>query len=214
MTWGSASSGSRPGTDHRVLPVGVDALLVEVAGADEARSLAEWVRSSDVLCDDVVPAAGTVLLDGLDDVERARQVLEEWASDDASPGLGEQVEIAVHYDGQDLDRVAGVWGVSVDEVVARHTACEFVASFTGFAPGFSYLSGLPRAWAVPRLASPRPRVPAGSVALADAWCGIYPGESPGGWLLLGRTDAVLWDLESPGGPALLPPGTRVRFVVA
>ena len=118
----------------------------------------------------------------------------------------------MRYDGPDLEAVARHWGVPVEEVVRRHTGLELVSAFVGFAPGFSYLSGLPPAWAVPRLDSPRPRVPAGAVAVADAWCAVYPGESPGGWLLLGRTDVAVWDLGRSGGPSLLPPGTRVRFV--
>ena len=118
------------------------------------------------------------------------------------------------YDGEDLDRVAHRWSVDVDEVVARHTNIEFVATFGGFAPGFSYLAGLPEQWALPRLDSPRSRVPAGSVALADRWCGIYPSASPGGWWLLGRTQVAVWDLEREPNPSLLVPGTRVRFVAA
>ena len=85
------------------------------------------------------------------------------------------------------------WGTDVDGVVARHSEVEYVAAFCGFAPGFAYLSGLPPELAVPRLESPRPRVPAGSVGLAGGWCGVYPTASPGGWRLLGRTDAALWD---------------------
>ncbi len=117
------------------------------------------------------------------------------------------------YDGPDLEDVAGLWGVEPAEVVARHTRLELVSVFCGFAPGFAYLSGLPREWAVPRLDSPRSRVPVGSVALADTWCGVYPTASPGGWRLLGRTDATLWDVHR-DPPALLAPGTRVRFVEA
>lgn len=214
MQWRSVDGDDSPPGHGRALTVGPRALLVEVAGADEARLLADWVRSNGVTCDDVVPAAGTVLLDGLADLDRARSVLERWSPDAAATVPGALVHVPVHYDGADLERVADLWQVSVDEVVSRHTGHEFVSAFTGFAPGFAYLSGLPPAWAVDRLETPRAVVPAGSVALADAWCGIYPGASPGGWLLLGRTDVVLWDLDRPGGPALLPPGTRVRFVVA
>lgn len=214
MVWRSVDGDDASSGGSRTLAVGPRALLVEVAGAEEARLLADWVRASGVTCDDVVPAARTVLLDGVADLEQARSLLQRWSLDDVPAATGALVHIPVHYDGVDLERVADLWEVSVDEVVARHTRHEFVSSFTGFAPGFAYLSGLPPAWAVGRLETPRSLVPAGSVALADAWCGIYPGASPGGWLLLGRTDVVLWDLERPGGPALLPPGTRVRFVVA
>ena len=86
-----------------------------------------------------------------------------------------------------------------------------MAAFCGFAPGFAYLTGLPDELAVPRRQTPRTRVPVGSVALAGSWCGVYPTASPGGWQLLGHTDAPLWDVDRPQ-PALLAPGTRVRFV--
>jgi KipI family sensor histidine kinase inhibitor len=96
-------------------------------------------------------------------------------------------------------------------VAARHQAVTFVSAFCGFAPGFAYLSGLDAA--VSRLATPRTRVPAGSVALAGTWCGVYPTTSPGGWRIIGSTDARLWDVDR-DPPALLVPGTRLRFVAA
>lgn len=203
----------------RVRPFGPTALLAEVADAPTALALATWVRGSGVRAVEVVPAARTVLLDGLDpaDVAATAALLEAWRPDPAdpasSPADGPSVEVPVVYDGPDLDDVAARWGLSRDEAVARHTGLELVSVFCGFAPGFAYLSGLPEEWAVPRLDSPRPRVPAGSVAVADTWCGVYPSASPGGWRLLGRTDARLWDVER-DPPALLAPGTRVRFVVA
>ena len=123
------------------------------------------------------------------------------------------MEVPVVYDGADLEDVAARWGTDVDEVVARHGGIEFVSAFCGFAPGFAYLAGLPEEYAVPRLDSPRSRVPVGSVGLAGTWCGVYPSESPGGWRLLGHTDLTLWDPDR-SEPALLAPGTRVRFVPA
>ncbi|GFJ90481.1 hypothetical protein Prum_041230 [Phytohabitans rumicis] len=101
----------------------------------------------------------------------------------------------------------------VAEAVERLAGTELRVAFCGFAPGFAYLAGLPASWAVPRLASPRPRVPAGSVGLAGEYAGIYPTASPGGWRLVGRTDAVLFDVRR-DPPALLAPGTRVRLVPA
>ena len=121
------------------------------------------------------------------------------------------IEVPVVYDGADLEDVAGRWGTDGEGVVERHGAIEFVSAFCGFAPGFAYLAGLPEQYAVPRLDSPRSRVPAGAVGLAGSWCGVYPSESPGGWRLLGRTDLTLWDPDR-DEPALLAPGTRVRFV--
>ncbi|MFI2706903.1 allophanate hydrolase subunit 1, partial [Nocardioides sp. CER28] len=103
--------------------------------------------------------------------------------------------------------------VPAEEVVDRHTSLTFTSAFCGFAPGFAYLTGLPEEWWLPRLDDPRPRVPAGAVAIAGEWCGVYPTASPGGWLLLGRTDATLWD-PTAEEPALLAPGTQVRFVPA
>jgi KipI family sensor histidine kinase inhibitor len=190
----------------RIVPVGRDAVLVEVAGAAEAVSLATWARERS-LATDVVPGAETVLLDGVSDRDDLAEVLGGWRPTTDEPGP--LVELPVTYDGPDLDDVAKRWRCSVDEVPARHTSTELVSAFCGFAPGFAYLSGLDVE--VPRLATPRTRVPAGSVALAGRWCGVYPTESPGGWRIIGRTDAVLWDATR-AQPALLSPGTRVRFV--
>lgn len=127
--------------------------------------------------------------------------------------------LAVRYDGPDLADVAELAGISPEELVRRHTQVTWRAAFGGFAPGFAYLVDdrevegqsagrcLP---AVPRLASPRATVPAGSVGLADRFCAVYPGASPGGWRLLGTTDATLWDVDREY-PALVAPGDIVRF---
>jgi KipI family sensor histidine kinase inhibitor len=192
----------------RIVSVGPRACLVEVDDAVAAASLAAWVRRSGLDADDVVPAAATVLIDGVDPVA-VRAALAGWTRHDVDREPA-AVRVPVVYDGPDLEAVAGHWGCTVEEVVAEHTSTEFTAVFCGFSPGFAYLAGLPADRAVPRLASPRPRVAPGSVALADTWCGVYPTASPGGWLLVGTTDAVLWDADRPS-PALLAPGTRVRF---
>ena len=190
-------------------PVGRHALLVEVDDAGAALALATWARTRRVDAVEIVPAAASVLFDGVRDPAGLVDGLAQWVPSPA-PAEGELVEIPVTYDGADLDFVAGAWGVDVATVVERHTGIEFVASFCGFSPGFSYLRGLPERLAVPRLDAPRSRVPAGAVALAGAWCGVYPTASPGGWRILGTTDVVLWDQDR-AAPALLPPGARVRF---
>jgi KipI family sensor histidine kinase inhibitor len=190
----------------KLLPVGSDAVLVEVASAHEAVSLATWARERDV-ARDVVPGAATVLLDGVHDRDAVKRQLERWRPTAAEQGP--LVEIPVTYDGPDLEDVALRWGCAPEEVGVRHAGVELLSALCGFAPGFAYLSGLRHE--VPRLATPRTSVPAGSVALAGTWCGIYPTVSPGGWRIIGRTDAVLWD-QSRLQPALLAPGTRVRFV--
>ncbi|MGC4112504.1 MAG: allophanate hydrolase subunit 1 [Nocardioides sp.] len=191
---------------RRFLPVGPDAVLVELTSTDEALSLASWAREHGV-ADEVVPGAGTVLLDGVHNPDALTGVLSGWQPSGSSPGP--LVEIPVDYDGPDLADVAERWGCSPDEVGVRHQATEFTAAFCGFAPGFAYLSGLEVE--VPRLETPRTRVPRGSVALAGRWCGVYPTASPGGWRVIGHTEVALWDVERTP-PALLVPGTRVRFV--
>jgi len=187
-------------------PVGRHALLAEVASPQDAVALAAWARDH-ALARDVVPGAETVLFDGVGDRDALTAALDSWTPGEA-PG-GTRVEIPVVYDGPDLEMVAGVWGCAVDDVPLRHQAVELLSAFCGFAPGFAYLSGLEVS--VPRLATPRTRVPPGSVALAGTWCGIYPGASPGGWQVIGTTDAPLWDPRR-AEPALLAPGTRVKFV--
>jgi KipI family sensor histidine kinase inhibitor len=118
--------------------------------------------------------------------------------------------IDVHYDGQDLAEVAGLTGLSPAEVVAAHTGTPWRVAFCGFAPGFSYLvGGDPRLY-VPRRDESRTRVPAGTVAIAGQFSSVYPRSSPGGWQLLGHTDALLWDTEA-DPPAALLPGTLVEF---
>jgi KipI family sensor histidine kinase inhibitor len=195
---------------------GRHALLLELDGPDDVRAWhAEVVRRRETGTGpdavEVVPGARTLLLDGLPDPPAVRRELESWAPPAAAPaGETGLVELRVTYDGADLEAVAGRCGVSPDAAADLHAGPEYTVAFCGFSPGFAYLSGLPEPLHLPRLDTPRTEVPAGSVAVAGPWCGVYPSASPGGWLLLGRTDAGLFDpYRDP--PALLPPGTRVRF---
>jgi KipI family sensor histidine kinase inhibitor len=196
---------------------GETALLLECADGDQVRAAyAEAVRRRDdgsLACTDVVPGATTLLLDGLADPQRLLAGLEDWPMEPAEAAAPEAVELPVSYDGPDLESVAGHTGLTVDEVVERHRSAEFVVAFCGFAPGFAYLAGLPEELHVPRLDQPRSKVPAGSVGLAGEFTGIYPSASPGGWQLIARTEAKLWDVDR-DPPALLLPGTPVRFVDA
>lgn len=199
----------------KVLPVGEDALLVEVSSGDEAQALhAELLRrraEGSLSAREIVPAARTVLLDGLDAPARLAAELTAAELPAAPPRARDVVEIPVCYDGPDLSDVAAHWGVPEREVARIHGDTEFRVAFCGFAPGFGYLTGLPPRYDVPRRATPRTAVPAGSVALAGPYTGVYPRSSPGGWQLIGTTDAVLWD-HARVPAALLSPGTLVRFV--
>src|SRR5262249_3430279 len=137
-------------------------------------------------------------------------IVDSAAAVDAEIPEGPVVELSVRYDGPDLRDTAELLGMSTEELIRRHAAAEYRVAFSGFAPGFGYLTGLPPALHVPRLPRPRTRVPAGAIGLAGEFCGVSPRGSPGGWRLLGRTDAVLWDADRDPA-ALLVPGTRVRF---
>ena len=201
----------------RALPVGERALLVEVASGEAAQALhAELLRrraEGSLSVREIVPAARTVLLDGLDDPVDLAARLPAWEIPPLPARAEGVIEIPVRYDGLDLADVAARWGVPEREVPGIHAAAEFRVAFCGFAPGFGYLTGLPSRYDVPRRATPRTSVPAGSVALAGPYTGVYPRSSPGGWQLIGTTDAVLWD-HARVPAALLAPGTRVRFVAA
>ncbi|MEK8069914.1 5-oxoprolinase subunit PxpB [Rhodococcoides navarretei] len=196
----------------RILSAGESAVLVEFDGLDATLAYYRaMLVDPPVGVVDLVPAARTVLVlfDGL------RQPILDWISA-VTPSVstdedhGETVVIAVVYDGEDLDDVARLTGLSTTEVVAAHLDQTWTVAFGGFAPGFGYLVGTDTRLHVPRRTSPRTTVPIGSVGLAGEFSGIYPRSSPGGWQLIGRTDTPLWNLDR-DPPALLRPGTTVRF---
>lgn len=209
-------------SEVQLLACGDAAVLLEVADLDAVLAVAaamETVREELALLD-VVPGARTVLvtvtpgrpLGPLRD--RLRRVATEATADatsTATPPTGDETAIEVVYDGPDLDDVAALTGLDRAEVVAAHTGTPWRVGFGGFAPGFAYLvDGDPRLQ-VPRRGESRTSVPAGSVGLAGEFSGVYPRASPGGWQLLGRTDARLFDLDR-NPPALLRAGGLVRFV--
>lgn len=215
----------------RLLPAGDAGLLVELSPATPRSVLAlraalDATRPPGVV--DLVPAEGTLLVT-FDRAAVRRDDVASWvrASSAATPGAGggtgpvdeEPAEIPVAYDGEDLAEVGRLTGLGEAGVVEAHTGTRWRVAFTGFVPGFGYLvpddpdEHRQHRLDVPRRAAPRPRVPAGAVALAAGYTGVYPRPSPGGWQLLGRTDAVVWDSRR-DPPALLRPGVLVRFVVA
>lgn len=213
-----ADGSSRPVVTG-VRPAGPHALVIEAATHEDVAAIAAAVRAR--LADpdaawsavDVVPAARTVVIDGVvgAPIETVAREVETWAVEPLGSHAGPEVTVAVAFDGPDLADVARLWDVGLEEVVERVVGIEHRVAFCGFAPGFAYLTGLPPHWEVPRRAAPRTRVPAGAVGLAGPYAGVYPRVSPGGWQLIGRAvDAVLWDVDR-DPPALLAPGTRVRF---
>ena len=199
----------------RILTASDSALLVEADDLEQAMRLnLAWDGVPGVL--ERIPGARTVLVRFDPHRTSAAALAEALAATEvdaaALPDAGE-VSIPVRYDGEDLDEAAALLDVSGEELVARHLAADWRVAFSGFAPGFGYaVSGDPL-FDVPRRSSPRTRVPAGSVALAGAFSGVYPRESPGGWQLIGRTALEMWDIDR-DPPALLAPGRRVRFVRA
>jgi KipI family sensor histidine kinase inhibitor len=199
----------------RFLPVRDDALLIELDDLETTLALFDSLSSDPVAgTGEMIPGARTLLVSYRPSAVTAAQIARAARSRDLGSrvaGEGTLIEIPVSYDGEDLDEVAGLLGISAAEVVRLHTGHEYAVGFTGFAPGFAYLSGGAPALDVPRRSSPRTRIPAGSVALAGTFSGVYPRESPGGWQLIGTTESRMWDLAR-DQPALLLPGDQVRFV--
>lgn len=196
------------------------ALLLRLAGTDAVRSVLAGLRNRPPAgLVNLHPGHGSVLVvfDPLAVEPRAfeeslRNAAE--SSDESGAPPVRDVEIPVCYEppfAPDLEDVAAIAGIAAREVIERHAGASYVVEFLGFAPGFPYLSGLPESLAAPRLATPRVRVPAGSVAVAGRQAGIYPVEIPGGWRVIGRTPLVLFDSRA-NPPNFLDVGDRVRFV--
>lgn len=209
----------------RVLPYGDRGLLLELDDTTAVVACVDALRSNPAVADrvaslveDVVPGARTVLLVARPGVDLAalRAMVpdeEHLVHDDPGAfreGRSEATVVPVQYDGPDLAAVATLTGLTEDEVVTAHTGTPWRVAFGGFAPGFAYLVGGDPRLQVPRRDEPRTSVPAGAVGLAAEFSGVYPRSSPGGWQLIGRTDAVLWDLQR-DPPALLGAGVTVRF---
>ena len=200
----------------RILPVSLDAVLVELSGLDETLALLEALQADPVEgVVDLVPAARTLLVQFQPWVCTQAVLVAQIRSRQGRPRVreqaGELVQIPVRYDGEDLPEMAAYLKLTADELVRRHAASVWTVAFTGFAPGFAYLAGGDPVFDVPRRSSPRTRIPAGSVGLAGRFSGVYPRATPGGWQLIGTTDVPMWDLAR-ATPALLQPGMRVQFV--
>ena len=209
----------------RFEPAGAEALLLVVAEQPDASlplriaQLAERIRAElGPLLTDLVPGWTSLLLhydllrtDHLALAERLAPLLQQWLQADPASTAGTLHEIPVWYAGADLAEVAQSCGLTVERVIELHSAVEYRVGAIGFAPGFAYLGELPEALLLPRRASPRTQVPAGSLAIAERQTAIYPQASPGGWHLLGLCPWQLFDAgRNPPCPLAL--GDRVRFI--
>jgi len=196
-----------------IRPSGDRAILVELSSLDAVLSLqAQLTAHPQPGQIDVIAAAATALVTA-DSPQAVRGLASHVRSLDLDAPAGIEsalVTIDVVYDGEDLDEVGSLTGLGRQAVVAAHTGQLWTAAFAGFAPGFAYLTGENPSLEVPRRRSPRTAVPAGAVALGGAYSAVYPRQSPGGWQLIGRTDALMWDLGREN-PALIRPGDTVRF---
>jgi KipI family sensor histidine kinase inhibitor len=182
---------------------------------DEVDSPAAWAEELAAMevpgVSDIVPAESTVVVR----CTRERHDAIGLVLDMVTPrARGEHTDaplvIDVVYDGPDIAALAYAARVSVDDVVRLHATGTYEVAFCGFSPGFAYLRGIDERLHVPRRDSPRTSVPAGSIGVAAGYTCVYPSASPGGWHLIGRTSAVLWDVDR-DPPALLRPGRAVRF---
>lgn len=206
----------------RFLPASDGALLLELDDLAQTMAVYRHVAAQQLSgVTDLVPAARTLLvhfaphaLSAQALVQQLRPLVQQALQMEQGSAVapGRLVRIPVRYNGEDLADVAQLLGISVAEVIARHSAQPYDAAFAGFAPGFVYLSGGAN-FQVPRRTSPRTKVPAGSVALGGSFSAVYPSASPGGWQLLGVTEVAMWDLQR-AEPAYIQPGFQVQFVDA
>ena len=200
----------------RVVDYGDHALLLECESTAAVLAWTAALREAGLSgVTDIVPASRTVMVkvEGPQYLPATRQRIEGLSvapDGDVVAAGSADVVIDVVYDGADLDEVGRITGLGAAGVVAAHTGVLWRVAFGGFVPGFAYLAGGDTRLNVPRRDEPRTRVPTGSVALAGEFSGVYPRETPGGWQLIGRTDAVLWDIDR-ADPALLTPGKTVQF---
>jgi KipI family sensor histidine kinase inhibitor len=220
------------GASGRLIPFGDDALLLTLGDhvdpdlAARAQAIATAIdeaRRDEPGLGRAIPAHASILVpfDPLAlEPEAVAAIVRRATGRPRTPArtVGERtpIEIAVRYggaDGPDLDEVAGLHDLRPSDVVELHAGAEYRVLFLGFAPGFAYLGGLPAPLVTPRRTTPRTRVPAGSVGIAGEQTGVYPLAMPGGWQLIGRTEARLWNVTR-RSPALLRPGDAVRFVPA
>lgn len=201
----------------RFLPVNLDTMMIELDDLGQTLALLDSLNAEPVEgINELVPAARTILVTFYPGIVSAKEIAANvrarnlTARQASNPTL---VEVPVYYVGPDLQEVADMLGVSPQEVIRRHTESEYMVAFTGFAPGFAYMTGGHPSFDIPRKKVPRTRLPAGAVGLAGTFSGVYPHASPGGWQIIGVTPMPMWDIMR-DPPSVMQPGFRVRFADA
>lgn len=201
----------------RFLAVNLNSFLVELGSLDETLALFDSLSAvPEKGIEEIIPAARTLLVRFCPRETSLASLAEKIARHSLTQRAArssQQVTIPVHYNGEDLPALAELLGIEVQALIRRHQESVWNVAFTGFAPGFAYMVSDAGGWQTPRRSTPRTRIPAGSVALAGEFSGIYPQASPGGWQLIGQTELKMWDL-SREQPALLMPGAQVNFIDA
>ena len=199
----------------RFLPLNHTNFIAELKDLDETLALLSALQAAELPgLTDMIPAARTLMIGFSPAITSAEELAGEILQLNLAQPVSRDdkcVEVPVNYNGEDLADVAQITGLSVQEVIRRHTSRDYRVAFCGFAPGFGYLVGGDPALRVPRRKTPRTRIPAGAVGLAGEFSGVYPQASPGGWQLIGTTPLKMWDLTRTP-PAYVQPGYRVRFV--
>lgn len=199
-----------------IRPMGDGALLVETRDSAEAQRLRLTLAAESIPgLRQLVPGLDSLLIAVdplLTDLDALAQRLPELARTPQAAAAPRSHEISVRYGGEGLEAVAAALSMTAEEVVRRHSGAHYTVAFLGFVPGFAYLTGLDPRLQLPRLTTPRTRTPAGAVAMAGEFTGIYPQTTPGGWHVLGLATSQLFDAARTS-PALLSPGDQVRFKV-
>jgi len=201
----------------RFIAVNLTHFLVELSSLEETLALFDSLTDTPLSgIEEIIPAARTLLIR----FQPLQANMHQLATDIAqrprvfvSQRQNQMITIPVQYQGEDVSSLADLLGITVSQVIQHHQESVWKVAFTGFAPGFAYLSSPDWQWKIPRRSTPRTRIPAGSVAVAGAFSGIYPQASPGGWQLLGHTERAMWDLNQVS-PALLTPGAQVQFIAS
>lgn len=198
----------------RIKPAGGRSILVDLDDLSQVHALWRALRGKPPpRVEEIVAGASSVLvtMERESDVAASVELIRSARLEETETLRPNLVEIPVMYGGPDLGDVCARTGLTADAVVARHSEADYSVAFLGFSPGFGYLVGADPTLRVPRLDTPRPAVPAGSVALASEFTGVYPQSTPGGWRVIGRTDLLMFD-PTRSQPSLLGPGDSVRFV--